>query len=368
MVQKYNCRWLFTFVWIATSSYFLPGQSHPSLKFITEEEHPYFGCLSVQLSPDSADSLAVFTQQPTASTLPLLGKWEQIGNIQYFQARFPFQQGKKYWVKWLDSNRQESIHTFVVPVRQVFESPTLSVIYPSADRWPANQLKFYLQFDQPMREGVALQYIQLLDGQGEVVERPFLEMGQELWDQEYRQLTVWFDPGRIKTGLIPNERYGPPLHPDRVYQLKIKPGFPAKNGKVLEEAVVKTFQTTDKDQTRPNPAQWKLDLPAAGTYQVIQASFPEALDFGLLQTGLWIENERGETVEGSPEIGLEERSWRWRPSSAWEAGLYYLRIDEDLEDLAGNNLQRLFDTFIKEKPDGVELLPTSLMFQVLGEK
>ena len=368
MVQKSNCRWLFSLIWIATSSYWLPGQSQASLKFITEDNHPYFGCLSVQLSEDSFDSLAVFTQKPAAGTLSMLGKWEQVGSIQYFQARFSFQQGKKYWVKWLDSNRQESIHTFVIPIRQTFKSPTLSAIYPSTDHWPANQLKFYLQFDQPMREGWALQYIQLLDEQGEVVERPFLEMGQELWDQEHRRLTVWFDPGRIKTGLIPNERYGPPLHPDRIYQLKIRPGFPAKNGKTLEEELVKTFQTTNKDQTRPNPAQWDLDVPMAGTHHAIRVAFPEALDFGMLSAGLWIENEQGEAVEGSPEIGLGERSWSWVPSVAWEAGIYYLRIDEDLEDLAGNNLQRLFDTFIKEKKDSVEVLPTSLRFQVVDKK
>lgn len=344
------------------------GQSHTSIRFITEEEHPYFGSLSIQHSLDNKDSIAVFTQRPVAATLPLLGKWEKVGDTQYFRARFSFQQGKKYWVKWLDSNRQESIHTFVVPIRQALKSPSLSAIYPSADRWPANQLKFYLQFDQPMREEVALQYIQLLDEQGVVVERPFLEMGQELWDHDHRQLTVWFDPGRIKTGLIPNQRYGPPLHPDRTYQLKIRSGFPAKNGKVLEEAVVKTFQTIDKDNTRPNPGQWKLELPMVGTHQAIKLVFPESLDFGMLRTGLWIENEAGEIIGGRPEIGLEERSWRWIPTSTWEAGFYHLRIDDDLEDLAGNNLQRLFDTFIKEKKDSVGELPTSLRFQVLGEK
>ena len=53
----------------------------------------------MQLSEDSFDSLAVFTQKPAAGTLSMLGKWEQVGSIQYFQARFSFQQGKKYWVK-----------------------------------------------------------------------------------------------------------------------------------------------------------------------------------------------------------------------------------------------------------------------------
>lgn len=368
MVQKYNSRWLFTLIWIATSSYCLLGQSHSSLQFITEEEHPYFGCLSVILSTDSIDSLAVFTQQPTAGTLPLLGKWEQVGDIQYFRPRFSFQQGRTYWVKWRDSNGQEEIQSFVIPIRQELQTPSLQAIYPTTDRWPANQLKFYLQFDQPMREGVALQYIQLMDEKGEVVERPFLEMGQELWNQDHRQLTVWFDPGRIKTGLIPNEKYGPPLHPDRVYQLKVMTGFPAKNRKALQNGMVKTFQTTSRDQIRPNPADWKLDLPLAGTHQAIRAVFPEALDFGMLRAGLWIENEQGEPIEGSPEIGRAECSWSWIPTSAWEAGYYYLRIDEDLEDLAGNNLQRLFDTFIKEKKDSIEVLPTSLRFQVLVEK
>ncbi len=361
--------WLFSFIWITTSFYDLNAQSLPPVELVTEEHHPYFG--SLRLHPSwtdlDIDSIVVFAQYPEKSTLPMLGQWKKETDQYYFLPRFPFRQGKIYWVKWRHPNGEQRLSSCEIPIRSQLPSPSILGIYPSADRWPANQLKFYLQFDQPMREGVAMQYIQLIDEHGEVVERPFLEMGQELWDKDHRRLTVWFDPGRIKTGLIPNEKYGPPLQADRIYQLNIKAGFPAKNGQLLSEPTVKTFHTSSKDQERPDPRQWELHLPDVGTHQAVNIEFPEPLDFGLLKVGLWVEDASGQVVGGEGKVGPGERSWHWIPNFAWTAGYYYLRIDEDLEDLAGNNLQRLFDTFIQENKGNVQQLPTSLKFEVLEQ-
>lgn len=58
----------------------------------------------------------------------------------------------------------------------------------------------------------------------------------------------------------------------------------------------------------------------------------------MLCIGFWIENEVGEIIGGRLEIGLEECFWRWIFILIWEVGFYYLRIDDDLEDLVGNNL------------------------------
>ena len=367
MSQNLTSWWLFSLIWITTSFYYLNAQSPAPLGLVTEQEHPFFGGL--QVYPSSAktdeDSFQVFAQNPGTATLPMLGRWEKRGEDCFFLPRFPFRQGKTYWIKWQNKDGEEKLSTIEIPIVEITPAPSLLAIYPSTDRWPANQLKFYLQFDQPMQEGVALQHIQLLDENGQEIERPFLKIGQELWDEDHRQLTVWFDPGRIKTGLIPNEKYGPPLLANRIYQLKIKADFPAKTGQGLSQPLLKTFYTIPKDQERPDPRQWVLHIPTAGTHEAFKVQFPEPLDFGPLQSGLWIEDALGQVVDGVHELGYEERSWHWSPAVPWKAGSYYLKVDKDMEDLAGNNLQRLFDTYTKESGGTLEEPLTSLSFRVV---
>jgi hypothetical protein len=38
-----------------------------------------------------------------------------------------------------------------------------------------------------------------------------------------------------------------------------------------------------------------------------------------------------------------EQRWSFMPASAWRATVHRLEVDTELEDLAGNNLRRLFD-------------------------
>jgi len=82
-------------------------------------------------------------------------------------------------------------------------------VFPSAAALPANQLKFYVQFSAPMSRGEAWKHIRLLNHEGKPVDLPFLELDQELWDPNYQRLTILFDPGRIKRGLLPREEAGP---------------------------------------------------------------------------------------------------------------------------------------------------------------
>src|SRR5205823_5383949 len=94
-------------------------------------------------------------------------------------------------------------------------------VYPTADELPENLLKFYLHFTGPMRRGEAYDHLRLLDAQGKVVERSFLELGEELWDGSGRRFTLVIDPGRIKRGLKPREDLGPVLEAGKSYTLVI---------------------------------------------------------------------------------------------------------------------------------------------------
>ena len=88
------------------------------------------------------------------------------------------------------------------------EPTVVTQVYPTSDKLPENQLKFYLHFSAPMSRGDSYKHIQLLDEKGKAVELPFLELDEELWDPAGKRFTLFFDPGRIKRGLKPREEVG----------------------------------------------------------------------------------------------------------------------------------------------------------------
>ena len=77
-----------------------------------------------------------------------------------------------------------------------------------------------------MSRGEAGRRIRLRRASGAEVSEPFLEIDEELWDPEGRRLTLLFDPGRIKRGLLSREEAGGALIPGERYSLIIDGGWP----------------------------------------------------------------------------------------------------------------------------------------------
>lgn len=74
--------------------------------------------------------------------------------------------------------------------------------------WPANVLRFHLQFDRPMTCENALRNLALTDRSGSKIEAPFVDIRDGLWNADQTLLTVLFHPGRIKSGVgKPKRRY-----------------------------------------------------------------------------------------------------------------------------------------------------------------
>jgi hypothetical protein len=233
-------------------------------------------------------------------------------------------------------------------------------VYPSVDVLPENQLKFYLQFSAPMSRGEVWQRIHLLDQNGKAVELPFLEIAQELWDRDYRRLTVLFDPGRIKRGLLPLEEVGPAIEDGKRYTLVIDKEWLDARGVPMQEGFRKPFRVGPSDRTAPDPATWRLNAPGVGTSDPLIVRFPESMDWAL---SLRLIDVPG--VVGTASVGSNETEWRFTPKGAWKAGEYKVVIDTTLEDLAGNRIGRAFDvdTFerVSEKISGKTV---SLSFRV----
>jgi hypothetical protein len=73
----------------------------------------------------------------------------------------------------------------------------------------------------------------------------------------------------------------------------------------------------------------------------------------LLKNAVRVVDNKGIVVNGVIEIEAKETIVHFIPSAAWSAGDYTLEIESRLEDLAGNNLNRLFDKDLTKKSTGV---------------
>jgi hypothetical protein len=221
-------------------------------------------------------------------------------------------------------------------------------IYPSAETLPANHLKFYLHFPEPMRQGVFLEHCRLLDDRGRAVSEPFRET--ELWSADGRRLTLWLHPGRQKTGVNLNVEFGPVLEPRRHYSLVISGQWPTDAGSPLGRDVVKRFRTGDRAAGQLDPASWKVEPPRKGTRDPLTVRFPSSLDHALLTRCLRIVTTNREDLSGKAHAGDEERAWHFTPEAPWSEGQYVLLADSVLEDLAGNSLARPFERDLEAPP------------------
>jgi hypothetical protein len=292
------------------------------------------GCASsLRLTPSEARAEGVDTLQVyvAGASEPVFGETTREGGALVFRPRFPFKPGTPYRVVAGDVER---VITLPEPPAT---STSLERVYPTSDVVPENHLKFYLHFSGPMARGELYRRVSLWEGSRKI-EAAFLELGEELWDREQRRATLLLDPGRIKRGLRPHEEEGPALERGKTYTLVVDAAWPDAAGRPLSAGGKKTFRVVDADERRPELRDWTAVEPKAGTREPLELRFPEPLDAGLLARVLRVEG-----VEGEVELGPEERSWRFTPRAPWRAGEHALLVDAVLEDLAGNNLERLFE-------------------------
>jgi len=333
------------------------------------------------------DALAVLTEaaadDPGAPVV--LGDYRIDAGRVLFTPRFPFAPGMSYLARFAPPSGIEPIEwTFSIPEVTGASTTRVAEIFPSAATWPMNQLKMYVHFSGPMRTGRAFDFIRLIDEDtGIEVEQPFVTVQEELWDQTHETLTILYDPGRIKRGLVPNQEAGLPLQTGRSYRLVIDAGWPDTDGRLLEEPYEHHFSIGEIDRTSPHPNGWILTVPGAETRDPLVLAFGEPLDHGLLHTLIGVrraatgtktsrwatttETTPADQLLGRVETTDAESAWRFFPDELWAAGRYEVVIPTILEDLAGNNLKNLFDVDLGEVPSefgGVEAV--YLPFVVAG--
>ena len=318
------------------------------------------GVSSAELAPwsalDPADSawarvLAVFAEQRAGEKIPpMAGAWRIVsGDRLHFEPRFPLVRGVRYRAEFRAAGAAPLVSFFELPADTTAPATTVLQVFPSAATLPENQLKFYVHFSAPMSRGLTSAHIKLRDATGRAIELPFLELDEELWDPTMTRLTLLIDPGRIKRGVKPLEDIGPVFEAGKRYSLAVGAECRDAEGRPLRAAFEKKFLAVAADRTPPDPARWKIAVPAAGTRAPLVVAFGEPMDHALASRMLRIISPTGAALDGEVTLGAEEREWRFAPAQPWPAGPHRLVIATTIEDLAGNRIGKPFDVDLFEE-------------------
>ena len=221
-------------------------------------------------------------------------------------------------------------------------------IYPSVKEVPANILKWYIKFSQPVNPVRIYEHINFLDREGIPIDRSILELGAPLLSEDGMLLTVWIEPGRQKRLLGPNRYLGSVFEPYREYTLQIAHTLKDATGVPIKQSVRHTFTTTGSDRTKPIISDWDVTMLQSDTHQTLMITCNEYLDYGSLLDAfsVWLDGDR---VEGKLSYDGLTSSIHFIPADKWKKGIYTIHVAHQLEDLAGNNLHHLFDRPINEK-------------------
>ncbi len=276
----------------------------------------------------------------------IIGNYESVASQTLYKSKYGFSNGTSYTVLITSNNKSKSQYRFVVTIpKETLNSSTyVTMVYPTTDKLPMNQLKLYISFSESMKTGNAFEYIHLYKmPEGKLEEDAFLKFSDELWDTQRKRLTILFDPGRIKPGLQPNLQMGLPLVEGQKYKLVIDESWLDNNGAQLVKGYEKTFEVIAQDKTAPNKDNWEISFPKQDSKNPIVIDFKESMDYGLLQNSFHIVAADNNLVKGEIILKNHESIWSFIPESPWNEGEYKIVIDAWLEDLAGNSLRRKFD-------------------------
>lgn len=313
-------------------------------------------------------ALAIYAEQSGSQAMPAV-----IGTVVVAQERlrfeplYPFARGVRYRAEFRSAGAEPVISFFELPADTSPSTTAVAEIFPSTSMLPQNQLKFYVHFSAPMSRGGTYAHIHLREAGGPEVELAFLELDEELWDPTMTRLTLLIDPGRIKRGVKPLEDTGPVFEEGKSYVLTVDAACNDAADKPLAAAFEKKFRIAGADRSPPEPSRWKISPPGAGTRGALVVDFDESLDHALALRLLSVAMtaRTGKLVSGDSALANEERHWTFVPDTPWQAGRHSLVVATTIEDLAGNNVGKVFDVDVFENVERrVETRSVSVPFDV----
>ncbi|MHA6205644.1 hypothetical protein ACXU4B_14565 [Dyella soli] len=207
-------------------------------------------------------------------------------------------------------------------------APQVVLVQPSGAEVPANILRLSVVFAAPI-EGAVLPRIALAHADGRPVPDPFLP--QELWSPDAKVLTLLLHPGRVKTGLVAREQWGPVAMEGDDMVLTFD-GHP-----------IKRWHIGPVDTSGPVASAWKLSPVSPGSRQPLVVTLDGPID-GRDVDYLAVVDAHDRRVDGTARLREGESMWTFMPDTAWRPGKYRLVMRGTLEDPSGNRLGGHFET------------------------
>ena len=301
-----------------------------------------------RVTVESADAAA----RADAPLPPVIGSYTVQRDTVIFKPQFGFDPGRHYRAVFeparlpgaeASSDPAPLISTFGLAAKDLVPSTVVTGVFPSIDVVPENQLRLYVHFSAPMGLKGGIGYVRLLDEAGDEVRDPFLPLDAEFWNRDRTRFTVFFDPGRQKRGILPNEEMGRSLVDGRSYTLLVSREWRDAQGMPLKEEFRRRFKVGPPDERPLDQHMWRIEPPRAGGRERLAVTFPEPLDQGLLLRALAIADGRGRRIDGESAIEAHETRWLFTPAAPWRSGDYFLQALTILEDMAGNRIGRAFE-------------------------
>ncbi len=275
----------------------------------------------------------------------IIGSFSHNTKHTIFKPIVPFQKGNEYTVVF-----KNEVYPFVIAIDENYDYLQVEVLYPNASVLPANFLKWYIQFSKPVNPSKIYDHIYLINTSDNTkVDRALLPLETPLLSEDGKLLTLWIEPGRQKRDLGPNRELGEVLILNKSYTLIIDKELKDTQGIAMQEKYMHSFKVGNFDRIKPSIISWKIDVPKVNTREALRINFQEYLDYGSLKGALEIVNESGTIIDGDFTINVNQNFALFKPAQDWGKGTYILKCDSIIEDLAGNNLERLFDRDVTVK-------------------
>jgi len=297
----------------------------------------------------SAEWSALFRVAVDDTAPSMLGDYSVAGGALRFTPAFPLDPGRPYRVRFDPARLPGAtgpaapiVATVGQPARDATPSTVVTRVYPTADVVPENLLRMYVEFSEPMGRPSGIEHMKLFDESGREIPGAFLPLDYEFWSPDHTRFTAFFDPGRVKAGILPNQQMGRALRTGRSVTLVIGHEWRDQYGRPLKEDFRRVLRVGPAEDQPLDTASWRIQPPAAGGRDSLIVSFPKPLDHALLMRALGVRREDA-AVEGDVIIDQAETRWTFTPKQPWRAGTYQLLALDTLEDVAGNQIGRAFE-------------------------
>ena len=301
--------------------------------------------------PES-DLPKLFQVHVAGSEIAIAGKYAVANGRIEFTPAFPFDAGQSYTIDFRPSAIPGREHEVAIartaslgaPARASASAATSVVgVEPTAGVWPANLLRMYIHFSAPMSRESGLGKITLRDADGTEVTDAFLPLEADFWSPEHRRYTVFFDPGRVKRGILPNRQRGRALVDGHRYVIEIAREWRDAERRPLAEAFRHAFTAGPAIERPMRVEDWKVSRVSGGSRDPLMVTFPWPIDRGLADRALILQTAVGQPVPGRGVLAPGDVAWSFTPDAAWTPGDYQLSALPILEDPCGNQIGRAFE-------------------------